>query len=115
MPPEYSRRLVRIRLEAPLATIVCAAQDDAVLSRHHVQVAGPDRDVVNLGLRRENGELALDRHDVRVVEQLSRRQPGAVDDYGFAQRSDRASIGKLAQDNASAGDSIILKYCRQID
>jgi hypothetical protein len=68
---------LEVRVERPVPPFMCAAEKDAVLARHHVEVA-IERDVVDLGLRQNERELPLDRIQLIVAEEGVRSETGAI-------------------------------------
>src|SRR5688572_8102284 len=62
-----------------------APQHDAVGARKHVVVT-LEHDVVDLGLRQQNRQLALDRNELGVSEQRRAAEPRAIDDHGLVER-----------------------------
>src|SRR5690242_7371730 len=80
------RRIPHIPLERP-------AKDDPVGARKHVAEAAK-RCVANLRLRLEDRELAANRLQLLVAEQLARAETGAVENEVLAKRS---HIGRRRQ------------------
>src|SRR5689334_976106 len=74
----------RLRGRVPHVTFVSAAKDDAVGPREHVPGAASDG-VADLRLRLEDGELAADRLQLLIAEQVAAAEAGAVEDQGFGQ------------------------------
>src|SRR4051812_4354500 len=69
------RRVPDIALERP-------AEQDAVTAREHVTEFA-ERGVAYLGLRLENRELAADRMQLLIAEQLARAEAGAIEHQAF--------------------------------
>src|SRR5260370_36905410 len=68
-----------VRFECPHVTLEGPAEHDPVLSRHHVVVTRADREVIDLGLRQEHGELPLDRDELLVTKERTVAETRAVD------------------------------------
>src|SRR2546427_2469452 len=90
--------LDRVRFECPHVTLESPTEHDPVLSRHHVVVTRADREVIDLGLRQEYGELPLDRDELLVTKECTGTETRAVDDEELVQRRHGAEIGELADD-----------------
>jgi hypothetical protein len=77
-----------IGLEAFDSHLVGAAEENPVSPRKHVEVLIIDPGVVDLRLRLEHGQLALDGHELGVAEQVASAKAGAIHYGRLGQRSD---------------------------
>src|SRR5215831_14334108 len=66
---QHAIRSRRIGLQPAITPLVAAAQQDPVVARKHVNVAGSDGHVLDFGLRQQERELATNRRQLRIVEQ----------------------------------------------
>ncbi len=116
MAVDHALALGFVRLEGPHAALRRAAEDDAVVARHHVdaETAGLGGHatvglVIHLGLRRHHGQLTFERHQFLVAEQISCAEAGAVDHDRLAQRRQLARRLELADDDVAAPELAGLK------
>src|SRR3546814_11906736 len=70
-------------------------RSDPVGARKHIAgLAGEG--IADLGLRDQDRELAADRDQFHVAEQLARAEPGAVEDQSFGERRDLGGRSEAA-------------------
>ena len=77
-----------IGLEALDSRLVRATEQDAVAPREHVEVLVGEPRVVDLRLRRQHGQLSLDRRQLSVIEQLASAKTSAIHHDPLRQRGD---------------------------
>src|SRR3546814_7900430 len=77
MRGDDARDALGLGLGFPDVAFISAADDDPVGARKHIAgLAGEG--IADLGLRDQDRELAADRDQFHVAEQLARAEPGAV-------------------------------------
>jgi hypothetical protein len=78
---EDPRRLRLVGLGRPHSVLVAAAENDSVAAREHVEVLrAVEIDIIELGLRQEQRQLAFDRRQFLVAEQRLGAETRAIDD-----------------------------------
>jgi len=115
MTVENALAFHRIGIHRRRAALKRPSQDDPIVPGHHIEPAGPDRDVVHFRLRGEYRQLALDGHHIRIVEQGTSGETGAIHDQRLVNGGDRARVEELSHHHLAAGNPKILEHLRQID
>src|SRR3954452_1397794 len=95
--------VLRLRSRVPHAPLERAAEQDSVGAREHVAELSLDR-VADLRLRLEDRELAADRRQQLVAEQVAAAKPGAVEDQRFRQGRDLGRSRESPDLDSAAGD-----------
>src|SRR5436853_6130205 len=93
----------RLGLGLPLVELERAAEEDAVGAREHIARLALER-VADLGLRKQDGELAADGVKRLVPEKLAGAEAGAVEDEPLRKRRDLRGSCELADLDPPAGD-----------
>src|SRR2546428_234656 len=91
------------------------AQDDPVLTRHHVQEIIREQDVVDLWLREEHTELPLDRDQLLIAEERLGPEPCAVQDDRLRERHNLLHGRKLLHDQPPSGREKVAEYRAEVN
>jgi hypothetical protein len=79
MAGENIRFLCFIRFKRPISEIVCAAKNDSIGAREHVE-AIEDCCVLHFGLRQKECKLAANGLQFFVVKEVAGAEPSAIED-----------------------------------
>src|SRR5689334_14699094 len=102
-----------LRGRVPHVAFERAAEEDAVRAGEHVAEA-PLCGVADLGLRLEDGELAADRMQVLVAEQVAATEAGAVEHQAFGKRGDIGGRRELAYLDPAAGNQNVAGHLAEV-
>src|SRR3546814_21059188 len=101
MRGDDARDALGLGLGFPDVAFISAADDDPVGARKHIAgLAGEG--IADLGLRDQDRELAAERDQFHVAEQLARAEPGAVEDQSFGERRDLGGRNEAAPRNTAS-------------
>ena len=88
-------------------------KQDTVATREHVEIVRKST-VGNLGLRQQDGQLALDRDEFFIAEERFRSESRAIHDDALRESLELCQLANLAHLDLTAGNPEILQHRRKV-